>query len=60
MEKINKPFVWGPIGGLENSPWRFLPSLGLKGFIFFYFGRNIINLWQRHFLLRPKKAVKRP
>jgi len=57
--KINKPFVWGPIGGLENSPWRFLPSLGLKGFIF-YTGRNIINLWQRNFLSRPKKAVNRP
>ena len=56
--KINKPFVWGPIGGLENSPWRFLPSLGLKGFIF-YLSRNIINLWQRYFLSRPKKAVNR-
>jgi len=56
--KINKPFVWGPIGGLENSPWRFLPSLGLKGFLF-YAGRNVINLWQRNFLTRPKLAVKR-
>ena len=33
--KIEKPFVWGPIGGLENSPWRFLPSLGIKGFMFY-------------------------
>ena len=22
--KIDKPFVWGPIGGLEITPWRFL------------------------------------
>ena len=56
--KIKKPFVWGPIGGLENSPWRFLPSLGFKGFIF-YTGRNILNLLQRRFLSRPKKAAKR-
>jgi len=56
--KMNKPFVWGPVGGLENSPWRFLPSLGFKGFIF-YCARNIINLWQRIFLIRPKKAAKR-
>lgn len=55
--KINKPFVWGPIGGLENSPWRFLPSLGLKGFVF-YSGRNIFNTLQRDYLLRPRRAVK--
>ncbi|MDA9803127.1 glycosyltransferase [Flavobacteriaceae bacterium] len=56
--KIDKPFVWGPIGGLENSSWSFLPSLGLKGFLF-YAARNVINLWQRNFLTRPKLAVKR-
>jgi glycosyltransferase involved in cell wall biosynthesis len=56
--KIKKPFVWGPIGGLENSPWRFLQSLGFKGFLF-YAGRNVINFWQRNFLTRPKLAVKR-
>jgi glycosyltransferase involved in cell wall biosynthesis len=56
--KIRKPFVWGPIGGLENSPWRFLHSLGFKGFLF-YAGRNLINLWQRNFLIRPRLAVKR-
>lgn len=55
--KINKPFVWGPIGGLENSPWKFLPSLGLKGFVY-YSGRNILNAIQRNFLLRPRLAVK--
>ncbi len=57
--KINKPFVWGPIGGLENSPWRFLPSLGLKGFVF-YLGRNVFNFFQRNFSLRAKQAAKRP
>ena len=56
---LNKPFVWGPIGGLENSPWRFLPALGLKGMLF-YSGRNLINTWQRNFKVRPRKASKQP
>jgi len=55
--KMEKPIVWGPIGGLENSPWRFLPSLGLKGMVF-YTGRNIINSWQRNFSKRSRKIAK--
>jgi len=57
--KMAKPFVWGPIGGLENSPWRFLPSLGLVGIVF-YVGRNLLNVWQRRFMVRPRKAAQRP
>ena len=56
--KINKPFVWGPIGGLENSPWILLPAIGLKGFVF-YAARNLINSFQRTFNRRPRKAVNR-
>jgi glycosyltransferase involved in cell wall biosynthesis len=56
--KIDKPFVWGPIGGLENSPWNFLPSLGFKGMLF-YTGRNIFNLFQRNLLKRAKQAATR-
>ena len=54
--KIDKPFVWGPIGGLDNTPWPFLPSLGIKGMVF-YTGRNLLNLWQRNFNTRPRKAA---
>lgn len=53
--KMNKPYVWGPVGGFQNSPWRFLPGLGLKGMTFFA-ARNIINLWQYH-LKRPRKSA---
>lgn len=53
--QLNIPFVWGPIGGLENTPWRFLPSLGLRGTIEFT-GRNAINSLQKRFLPGPKKA----
>lgn len=54
--QLDKPFVWGPIGGLDNSPWRFLPSLGFKGMVF-YTGRNLLNWWQRNFNSRPRKAA---
>jgi glycosyltransferase involved in cell wall biosynthesis len=29
--RLGIPFVWGPIGGSENYPWRFLASAGLSG-----------------------------
>jgi glycosyltransferase involved in cell wall biosynthesis len=28
--KLDVPFVWGPIGGTQNVPWRFLPWLGWR------------------------------
>ena len=49
------PLVWGPIGGLENTPWRFLPSMGPSGCLFFA-GRNVINSLQRRFLPGPKRS----
>lgn len=56
--KIDKPFVWGPIGGFENIPLSLLPILGFRGGLFFLF-RNIINKYHSNFLRRPKKAAKR-
>lgn len=46
--KMNIPLVWGPIGGFQMTPWKLLPSMGLKGFVF-YASRNLINLWQMRF-----------
>lgn len=54
--KINKPFVWGPIGGTGISPWKFLPKLGMKG-LFYYGIRNIINIYQIRYHKRPQKAA---
>lgn len=57
--KINKPFVWGPIGGMENTSWKLLLNLDLKNLIY-YLSRNIINWFQIVLLIRPRKAAQRP
>ena len=44
--KINKPFIWGPIGGLNHTPWHLLPYMGIYGTIF-YTLRNIINYFHK-------------
>lgn len=56
--RLGIPFVWGPIGGLENTPWRFLPSLGPKGCVY-YLARNVVNTVQRLVLPGPRLALKR-
>lgn len=55
--KIDKPFVWGPIGGFGITPWRMLPSMGLHGMIY-YGGRNIVNKMQMHLSLRVRNAMR--
>lgn len=56
--KLNKPFVWGPIGGMGLFPWRFLTSVGLYGSLY-YTSYNIYNAIQSRFSPRPKKAAHR-
>src|SRR5690606_17574327 len=55
---INKPFVWGPIGGMEITKWNFLPTMGVYGF-FYFMSRNIVNLFQLNFNKRPRQAASR-
>jgi glycosyltransferase involved in cell wall biosynthesis len=54
--KLDLPFVWGPIGGLENMPLRLMPALGGAGGTAHYICRNVINSLQRRFLRAPRKA----
>jgi glycosyltransferase involved in cell wall biosynthesis len=54
---LGVPFVWGPIGGLEQTTWALLPSLGLKGCLHFA-ARNLMNDWDRRFSLLPKRAFR--
>jgi glycosyltransferase involved in cell wall biosynthesis len=56
--KLGVPFVWGPVGGLVNVPWRLLPLLGLYGMAEFA-GRNIVNTAHKILLPGPKKAFRR-
>jgi len=53
--QLGVPFVWGPIGGLENTPWRLLPMMGLRGAVY-YGARNIVNSLHKRFLGLPKRA----
>ncbi|WP_293649366.1 hypothetical protein [Thiolapillus sp.] len=56
--KLDIPFIWGPIGGLENTPWRFLPVLGWRGAMY-YAGRNLINSLQKLTLRSARKAFNK-
>ena len=56
--KLNIPFVWGPIGGLENTPLHLLAKIGFKGFAY-YLLRNIVNGLDKKFLPGPKRAFAR-
>lgn len=56
--QLDIPFVWGPIGGSQNVPWRFLPTMGFKGAVY-YGARNLINRFQQRFLPRPRKAAQK-
>lgn len=54
--KIDKPYVWGPIGGVGLTPWCMIPSMGLRGAIYYLF-YNCINLWQMYTMGRVKRAM---
>jgi len=56
--KLNVPFIWGPVGGTENYPRRFLWKAGIRGAICEGL-RNIINIIQFRFSIRVRKALKR-
>jgi glycosyltransferase involved in cell wall biosynthesis len=56
--QLGIPFVWGPIGGLKNTPWCLFPALGLRGAIY-YGGRNLINSLQIRFLPGPRRALRK-
>jgi glycosyltransferase involved in cell wall biosynthesis len=55
--KLEAPFIWGPIGGAQNYPWRFLSSAGLAGAAKETV-RNLLNSWQMRFALRVGKAAR--
>lgn len=46
--RLGKPLLWGPIGGMDNAPFRLLVSLRFIDIIG-YSLRNIVNCWQKRF-----------
>ncbi len=56
--KLDVPFVWGPVGGTQNYPWRFITRAGLGGAAR-ETGRNILNLCQLRFGRRIKLAARK-
>jgi glycosyltransferase involved in cell wall biosynthesis len=56
--RLDLPFVWGPIGGLMNTPWRLMPALGIKGALY-YTGRNAVNSMQIALLPGPRRALRK-
>ncbi|MBI2824602.1 MAG: glycosyltransferase [Planctomycetia bacterium] len=56
--KLDAPFVWGPIGGTHNYPWRFLAEAGVRdGFVETL--RSITNSLQLRFAPRVRMAADR-
>lgn len=55
--RLGIPFVWGPIGGIKNTPWRLLPILGIKGAVY-YGARNLVNSLQLRTLQGPRRALR--
>lgn len=56
--KIRKPFVWGPLGGLEDVNFKLLLNTDPAGFIF-YCARFAVNQLQKRTVPRLKRAASR-
>ncbi len=55
--KLPLPFVWGPIGGHVQTPWRFLVLFGIKDGLR-YGMRNVLNWIQMRVDKRVRRAMK--
>ncbi|WP_197526564.1 glycosyltransferase family 4 protein [Botrimarina colliarenosi] len=56
--RLGVPFVWGPVGGTQAFPARYLSELGLRG-AWIEVCRNAINAWQLRFSRRVRLATRR-
>ena len=55
--KLGPPFVWGPVGGTQNYPWRFLLGAGLRGAAHEAL-RSCLNVVQLRVSRRVRKAAR--
>jgi len=56
--KMDMPFVWGPVGGTQNYPWRLLPAAGI-GAVLKEGLRNVANALQFRLSPRVGRAARR-
>jgi glycosyltransferase involved in cell wall biosynthesis len=56
--KLGVPFIWGPVGGIENYPWRFLWKAGIFGG-FSEAARNVANHLQSRFSPHVRMAARK-
>jgi len=56
--KLGVPFVWGPVGGTQNYPWRFLGQASLRGGAWEAL-RAVLNWCQLRFSPRVRQAARR-
>jgi glycosyltransferase involved in cell wall biosynthesis len=56
--KLEAPFIWGPVGGTQNYPWRFLGFAGVHGALKEGL-RSLLNWLQFHFSPRVRKAIRK-
>ncbi|MBQ4594171.1 MAG: glycosyltransferase family 4 protein [Akkermansia sp.] len=54
--KLDKPFIWGPLGGFCQTKWCLLKGMKLRDILYFSM-RNIINAYQKRFSMLPRKAA---
>lgn len=54
---LDVPFVWGPIGGFAQMPWRYLPAMGTSGALSLGL-RNVANEMQMRLSQRVRKAMQ--
>ncbi len=57
LYKLGIPFVWGPVGGAQNYPWRFLLGAGLSGAVC-EATRSALSLIQLHTSPRVRAAAR--
>lgn len=56
--KLDVPFVWGPVAGTQDYPWRFLGEAGWLWAVS-EVCRTLVNGWQLRFSPRVRRAARR-
>jgi glycosyltransferase involved in cell wall biosynthesis len=55
--KLGIPFVWGPVAGAANVPWRFFMLFSIRDRIF-YTLKNTVNTVHKRLKFRSKRAAR--